>query len=152
MANDTINIREYVPSDKEAVLKLIRLNIPQYFAPEEEADLSQYLDNEREFYYVLLSGVEIIGCGGINMADNGTRGKISWDIIHPDWQGRSLGSLLLKYRINILMSMGINRITVRTSQLAYQFYQKRGFILKSIKKDYWAKGLDMYFMEYTVNS
>lgn len=152
MANDTINIREYVPSDKEAVLKLIRLNIPQYFAPEEEADLSQYLDNEREFYYVLLSGVEIIGCGGINMADNGTRGKISWDIIHPDWQGRSLGSLLLKYRINILMSMGINRITVRTSQLAYQFYQKRGFILKSIKKDYWAKGLDMYFMKYTVNS
>lgn len=152
MADDAINIREYVPSDKEAVLKLIRLNIPQYFAPEEETDLSNYLDNEREHYYVLLSGMEIIGCGGINMADDGTRGKISWDIVHPDWQRRSLGSLLLKHRLNVLNSMGIKRITVRTSQVAYQFYQKRGFVLKNIKKDYWAKGFDMYAMEYAVNS
>ena len=126
---------EYFPSDKEAVLKLIRLNTPMYFALEEEADLSEYLDNEREYYYVLLSGMDIIGCGGINIADNGTRGKISWDIIHPDWQGHSLGSLLLKYRINVLKSMGIDRITVRTSQVTYQFYLKQGFILKSIKKD-----------------
>ncbi len=44
--------------------------------------------------------------------------------------------------------MEIDRITVRTSQVAYQFYQKQGFILKSIKKDYWAKGFDMYAMEY----
>lgn len=152
MADDTISIREYVPSDKEAVLKLIRLNIPQYFAPEEETDLSNYLDNEREYYYVLLSGMKIIGCGGINMADDGTRGKISWDIVHPDWQRRSLGSLLLKHRLNVLNSMGIKRITVRTSQVAYQFYQKRGFVLKNIKKDYWAKGFDMYAMEYAVNS
>ena len=120
MRNDTINIREYFPSDKEAVLELMRLNTPLYFASEEEADLSKYLDNEREYYYVLLSGMEIIGCGGINIADNGTRGRISWDIIHPDWQGHSLGSLLLKYRINVLKSMGIDRITVRTSQVAYQ--------------------------------
>lgn len=152
MANDTINIREYVPSDKEAVLNLIRLNTPQYFAEEEEVDLSNYLDNYREYYYVLLSGIEIIGCGGINMVDNGTRGKLCWGMIHPDWQGRSLGSLLLKHRINVLNSMGVKLITVRTSQVVYQFYQKRGFVLKSIKKDYWAKGLDMYAMEYTVNS
>ena len=95
-------------------------------------------------------GVEIIGCGGINIADNGTRGKISWDIIHPDWQGHSLGSLLLKYRINVLKSMGIDRITVRTSQVAYQFYQKQGFILKSIKKDYWAKGFDIIFRYHSI--
>ena len=56
MENDTINIREYFPSDKEAVLELMRLNTPLYFASEEEADLSEYLDNEREYYYVLLSG------------------------------------------------------------------------------------------------
>ena len=57
MENDTINIREYFPSDKEAVLKLIRLNTPMYFALEEEADLSEYLDNEREYYS---SGISIL--------------------------------------------------------------------------------------------
>ena len=39
--------------------------------------------------------------------------------------------------------MGIDRITVRTSQVTYQFYQKQEFILKSIKKDYWWKGFDI---------
>ena len=44
----------------------------------------------------------VVGCGGINFAENKTIGKISWDIIHPDFQGKSLGTKLLKYRIEVL--------------------------------------------------
>lgn len=72
-----------MPDDKRRVMNLIRLNTPEYFAPEEEADLSEYLDRWRELYYVLETGGEIVGCGGINFADHHTTGKISWDIIHP---------------------------------------------------------------------
>ena len=126
MIKDAISIREYIPSDKEAVLKLIRFNTPCCFAPEEEADLNRYLDHEREYYYVVPSGLEVIGCEGINMADYGTRGKISRDIIYLDWQGCAFGSLLLKHRISVLKSMGINRIMVRTSQVAYQQHQTSG--------------------------
>ena len=64
------------------------------------------------------------------------------------YQGKTLGTLLLKYRIEKLKSIGsIQRITVRTSQAAYGFYEKQGFVLNEIKKDYWAKGFDMYNME-----
>ena len=49
-------IREYTPGDKSRVMNLIRLNTPEYFAPEEEADLSEYLDRWRELYYVLETG------------------------------------------------------------------------------------------------
>ena len=52
--NHSITIREYEPTDKDAVINLIRLNIPKYFAPTEETDLNYYLDHERELYYVLL--------------------------------------------------------------------------------------------------
>ena len=48
---------EYFPSDIGAVLKLIRLNTPLYFALEEEVDLSEYLDNEMEYYS---SGISIL--------------------------------------------------------------------------------------------
>ena len=87
-----IVIREYEPADKEAVLSLIRANTPEYFAPEEEADLSRYLDCEREWFYVLLFGGKIVGCGGINLADERTTGKISWDIRHPEDHGQNLAT------------------------------------------------------------
>ena len=147
--NNSITIREYKSIDKSTVINLIKLNTPKYFAPEEENDFSNYLDNERELYYVLLFNEKIVGCGGINFAENKTIGKISWDILHPQYQGKSLGSQLLKYRIEkIKVIDSIQKITVRTSQLAYKFYEKQGFELNKVKEDYWAKGFDLYRMEY----
>ena len=142
-------IREYRETDKNAVIDLIRQNTPEYFALEEEADFSNYLDSERELYFVLLFNKEIVGCGGINFTDNKTTGKISWDIMHPDYQGKSLGKKLLRYRIEVLKAIpSIKKITVRTSQLAYKFYEKQGFTLNEIKRNYWADGFDMYSMQY----
>lgn len=147
--DNSIVIREYVPTDKEAVMNLIQLNTPAFFAEKESDDLSNYLDTEIELYYVLIFDKNIVGCGGINFAENGTVGKISWDIIHPDYQGKSLGTKLLKYRINILKAIpNIKKITVRTSQVAYKFYEKQGFTLNEIKRNYWAEGFDMYAMQY----
>ena len=149
--DNLITIREYKSIDKSAVVELIRLNIPKYFAPSEEDDVSRYLDFEIELYYVLLFDGKLVGCGGINFSDNRMTGKISWDILHPEYQGKSLGTYLLEYRIKKLKSIdSVQRITVRTSQLAYEFYGKRGFELLEIKKDYWAKGFDMYRMEYKI--
>lgn len=145
-----ITIREYTKDDKEQVLHLLRLNTPRYFAPEEEEDLIHYLDQEIDHYFVLQVDDKIVGSGGINFADNATTGKISWDILHPEYQGRSLGTQLLDYRIEKLRSIkSIQRIIVRTSQVAYPFYQKRGFTLVFIEKDYWSPGFDLYFMEYS---
>ena len=84
-------IREYQPTDKNAVIDLIRQNTPAYFAPKEEADFSNYLDSERELYFVLLLNKKVVGCGGINFTKDKASGKISWDIIHPQYQGKSLG-------------------------------------------------------------
>ncbi len=149
--DNLIMIREYKSIDKNAVLELIRLNIPKYFASNEEDDFSRYLDSEIELYYVLFFDKKLVGCGGINFSDNRMTGKISWDILHPEYQGKSLGTYLLEYRIKKLKSIDrVQRITVRTSQLAYKFYEKRGFELLEVKKDYWARGFDMYRMEYKI--
>lgn len=146
---EEITIREYQESDQPAILELLRLNTPTYFAPEEEGDLIHYLDHEIDHYYVIEYNSRVVGCGGINFADEGTTGKISWDILHPDYQGKGLGSVLLQYRIKKLKSMErIETISVRTSQLVYKFYEKNGFKLAEVVKDYWAEGYDLYRMEY----
>ena len=147
--NESYLIRKYLSADKVAVLNLIKLNTPAFFAEEEMEDLSTYLDKEVELYYVLLVDGEIVGCGGINFAENKTIGRISWDMIHPAFQGKSLGKKLLKHRLEVLRSIPtVQKITVRTSQVAYKFYEKQGFVLNEIKKNYWAEGFDMYNMAY----
>lgn len=144
-----IEIRAYQTADKEAVINLIRLNTPAYFARGEEAELSRYLESERELYYVILSEGDIVGCGGINFEDDNGTGIISWDIIHPAHQGKSLGARLVLYRLEKLKATeGIQKVAVRTSQLTFKFYEKQGFRLVEIVKDHWAEGFDMYRMEF----
>lgn len=146
---DEITIREYTEADKNEVINLIRSNTPKFFAVEEEEDFKDYLESEIELYYVLLFNHKIVGCGGINFFENKSVAKISWDIFHPDFQGKSLGSMLMKYRLGILdCNTSIQKVVVRTSQIAYKFYEKQGFKLILIKRDYWSIGYDLYYMEF----
>jgi ribosomal protein S18 acetylase RimI-like enzyme len=147
--NTDIYIRAYTPSDEIVLLQILQLNIPAYFAESEINDLKEYLNTEVERYFVVELNNQIIGAGGINFIDNYQEGRISWDFIHPAYQGCGIGKELLNYRLEILKSMkSIKIISVRTSQLVYKFYEKNGFVVKEKIKEYWAKGFDMYLMIY----
>ena len=149
MKKHSPTIRPYVSFDFNSVLELIRLNTPTYFSVEEEKDLADYLKNSIEDYYVIELNHQVIGSGGINYSEDKKKGIISWDMIHPEFQGKSLGKMLLNYRISIIKEIdSIEQISVRTSQLTYPFYEKSGFEIINIKKDYWAEGFDLYEMGY----
>ena len=118
--NDQVTIREYAGKDNETVLNLLKLNTPAYFSPEEESSLVYYLENEIEYYFVLEFDKQVVGCGGFNFSEDKTTGTISWDILHPDFQRKSLGSTLLNYRIERLKKFKKDQqIIGRTTQLAY---------------------------------
>lgn len=141
-------IRSYTPADETAVIALLRLNTPQYFAPEEEEDLRRYLREESEHYFVLEYADEIAGCGGFNLLKEERTGRISWDIFHPAYQGLGLGTALTRFRMDKLRGHPeAEHIVVRTSQLAFRFYEKQGFVLREKIQDFWAPGYDLYLME-----
>lgn len=143
-----MTIRNYTPTDDSQLIELLRLNTPKYFAPAEETDLIDYLANHIDHYYVVEIDNVIMGCGGFNISNDRKNAAISWDIIHPDAQGKGVGKQLTQYRIDRIKEIkSIEIISVRTSQLVYKFYEKFGFVLKEITKDYWAEGIDMYRME-----
>lgn len=146
---ETIKIRAYENTDKEALITILTANVPQYFAEAEIVDFRNYLASEIELYYIAEINGKVVAGGGINFAENNTIGYISWDFVDQEKQGRGIGSLLLKHRLHILQSIpSIQRISVRTSQLAYGFYQSHGFSLTEVKQNYWAQGFDLYKMEY----
>lgn len=143
-----MNIRNFNNRDLGDLLQLIQLHTPHYFAPEETSDFEYYLRYETEHYFVVEVNQQIVGCGGINFENTFTTAKISWDLIHPDYQGKGYGRLLLEHRLEVARSMPtVKRIIVRTSQYAFQFYKKSGFVLQDIHPNYWAQGYDLYVME-----
>jgi len=148
-----LKIRPYIPIDKAAVLQLFDLNTPQYFDIAERARLVHYLDHETEDYFVVEENNEIIGAGGITYEPQAKVAVISWDIIKPTEHGKGIGRKLTQHRIQHINTKDeIDLIIVRTSQHTYKFYEKMGFKLLKVEKDYWAKGFDLYEMEHPISS
>ena len=143
-------IRPYKPADRSSVLALVRLNTPEYFHPSEEEDLSIYLENELEDYFVVEENGEVVGAGGINYSPEENSACLSWDAVSPDFHGKGIGARLTKFRVDHAFSKSsVQTLIVRTSQLVYRFYEKQGFELEKVVKDYWAEGYDLYLMRYT---
>ncbi len=142
-------IRPYTPSDKSSVLSLVRLNTPEFFHPSEVEDLSVYLENELEDYFVVEEEGKVVAAGGINYFPESKSARISWDVVSPNFHGKGIGAKLTKFRVDHAFSKnGVQTIVVRTSQMVYRFYEKQGFVLESIEKDYWAEGYDLYLMRF----
>lgn len=140
-----MEIREYVDTDRDMVVGLLRSNTPAYFSPEEESDFICYLADEIEKYYVVVIEGDIVACGGVNFSNDKTVAMLSWDMVHPLYQGKGIGSALTRFRIVRVKEIeSVKTISVRTSQFVYPFYERFGLILREVQKDYWAKGYDMY--------
>lgn len=140
-------IRAYSEKDKIKVIGLLKKNTPKYFDPSEEPELEKYLDNQMEDYFIYAEGSEILGAGGINYFPEEKLARISWDIVEPNAQGKGIGRKLMQYRINQLKeNKNIETIIVRTSQHTFKFYEKMGFQLETVEKDFWAKGFHLYQM------
>lgn len=144
-----ISIRKYTPNDQPQVILLFQLNVPKGFDASEEKDLKNYLNTDSENYFVAELDSTIVGCGGFNVFEKEKQVRISWDFFHPDSVGKGFGTTLLNYRIyKIQKSFPEYSIVVRTSQFAFQFYEKRGFQMISSEKDFWAKGYDLFYLEF----
>jgi len=140
-------IRRYQPADKNQLIGLLRLNTPRYFHPAEEGDFISYLNHQAEHYFVVEENGAVIGCGGINYFEEQGEARLSWDIVHPGFQGKGIGKKLTLHRIQeIKKNAAVKLVVVRTTQLTYQFYEKMGFGLEKIEKDFWAAGFDLYQM------
>ncbi|MDY3339432.1 GNAT family N-acetyltransferase [Riemerella anatipestifer] len=146
---ESLIIREYQEGDKDNLLSILKLNIPHFFAEEELNDFKIYLEQKIEYYFVAEYKGKIVGSRGINLEHASKIAKISWDFINPQYHGLGIGRKLLEYRIDIIKVMHKDyKIIVRTSQYVYPFYEKNGFVLESIIKDYWSQEFDLYLMQY----
>jgi [ribosomal protein S18]-alanine N-acetyltransferase len=145
-------IRTFTSSDLRSILAIFDRLSPEFFHPNEKVDLERYLGFEIEDYFVWEENGIILASGGINYFPEIKEARISWDLVCPEYQRKGLGMKLMIYRLNqIQRKGGFQNVVVRTSQMAWRFYEKNGFILKEVQNDFWATGYDLYQMTKEVN-
>jgi len=141
-----MRIRRYTPRDRQKVLAVFRLNVPDFFDVREVRDLEEYLDRHHGTYFVVEEDGEIIGAGGYHFPD-GSTGRLSWIFFDPGHRGQGMGGLLVRRGMEeIQKNRNVTRIVVETSQLAFRFFQTFGLVVEKIERDYWGKGLDLVVM------
>ncbi|NML23126.1 GNAT family N-acetyltransferase [Pseudoflavitalea sp. G-6-1-2] len=141
-------MRPFDISDKDPLTAIFLKNTPQYFDPEEVHDFHLYLSQHGDTYFTIIHDGNIVGGAGyyINSADNS--GRITWIFFDPQTAGQGLGRKAVEHFISIFNTQpGIEKLVVTTSQLAWKFFQKFGYVLVRTEKDHWGKGLDLYLME-----
>jgi ribosomal protein S18 acetylase RimI-like enzyme len=139
------SIRPYQSSDKQHIIELFLLNTPAYFHPQEQQDLDEFLDTEIENYFVVEGDGAIIASGGSNV--EGDIGWLSWYIVHPTYQGKGAGSMLVNENLKLLTAHpDVKRLAVRTSQMAYQFYLKFGYQVTDNQDNFWGDGFHLVEM------
>ncbi|WP_299898627.1 GNAT family N-acetyltransferase [uncultured Aquimarina sp.] len=144
-------IRPYTSNDKKELVEVLILNTPKYFDRKEIQDFKKYLAVYESTYFTITSGNKIIGGVGCNYLEKRRVGEITWIFFHPEFAGKGFGNKAVTHCLSILKSNSeIQKVTVRTSQLAYGFFEKFGFITKKTAKDYWGLGLDLYEMELEI--
>ena len=141
-------IRPYQNKDQAILLEIIDLNTPPFFDPKEKTDLKEYLEECGDTYFVIEKEGKVVGGGGYCLLDDATSAEISWTLFHPGHSRQGLGTQIVEHCLNLLMkNEKIERVIVETSQWANKFFEKLGFCLTHVKKNYWGKDLDLYWME-----
>jgi ribosomal protein S18 acetylase RimI-like enzyme len=146
---DTLKmIRPFIQADKETLIEIFKLNTPQYFEEKEVADFTAYLDHYGDTYLTLEHDGNIVGGTGYYVNAIDKSGRITWIFFHPNYTGLGLGRQAVAYCLGALkQNPEVGKLVVMTSQLAYRFFEKFGYSITTIEKDFWGIGLDLYEME-----
>ncbi|MEB8345777.1 GNAT family N-acetyltransferase [Flavobacteriaceae bacterium KMM 6898] len=141
-------IRPFKPDDKESLLRIFRLNVPEFFDKKEIKDFAEYLNQNTETYLTVEVDNTIVGGTGYYVNEDDNSGRITWIFFDPSYSGQGLGKQSVEHCLNILNKDNrVEKFIVTTSQLAYKFFEKFDYKINRIEKNYWGKGLDLYEME-----
>jgi ribosomal protein S18 acetylase RimI-like enzyme len=144
-------IRAYKDDDFEMLIHIFRLNTPQAFDPSEEIELIQFTSHHKRTYFTYEFDEIPAGFGGYHITENKSIARLSWQFFNPEYQKMGLGTQMTMFRLNeIKKNTEVKIISSWTSQHAFAFYEKFGFKLAEIQKDFWGDGLDLYRMELIV--
>jgi len=138
-----MDLRPYLPGDRDLCLVLFDSNTPHFFDSRERRKFEEFLDEQRCSYFVMEHDGAIVGCGGFEIEPDKTTARLVWGMVRSDSHKLGLGRYLLLFRLRQITKVGgIQIVYVDSPQQSAPFYKKQGFkVIRTVKNGY-APGLD----------
>ena len=139
--------RQYAAADHAACMALFESNCPEFFAPYERRDYTEYLADSPKDYVVCQAGEKIIGAYGTCFNHDDERGHLSWILIDPNAQGSGVGTQMVERVLTYFQSENVDVIEIAASQKSAPFFARFGAVEVSRTVEGWGPGLDRVEME-----
>lgn len=138
-----LSVRPYRMSDRTDCAALFQTNVPAFFHDSELPDFLAFLDTASVQYFVVMEDVEIVGCGGYSLSDDGKAARLCWGMVRRERHAQGIGAYLLAVRLDaIVNTTRAERVGLATSQHTQGFYRRFGFEVQTVRQDGLAPGLD----------
>lgn len=142
----------YTSQYQNACMAIFDSNCPPYFLPEERQTYLDWLQSEEALsnrYFVLLIDDQAVASGGYYPRPNKKEVRLSWGMVHRDYHKKGIGSILTKFRLQAFVKEFPDwACSINTSQHTEAFYQRYGFVTKSVVLNGFGEGLHDHYMIY----
>lgn len=117
-------VRLWKAEDTDTCLEIYRLNAPGRFPAEVEQEFGETLKRNDDSMLVIEHQGCVVACGGTSLT--GTCATLSYGLIHPEFQGRGIGRLLLLSRLARLHGPPMI-VLIYAVEASIGYYERYGF-------------------------
>ena len=123
-----VAFRRFVLSDLPGCLQLYQLNEPGRFPTGVIEQYRPSLAEGRSYYLVSEQGGKIVASGGISYFMDHSFAVLCFGLVHPEHQGRGLGTALVLARLSLLdPKRPFYRVLIFAVEPSIGFYRRMGF-------------------------
>lgn len=132
--------------DRGPALACFRSNLPEFFADDELAEFTTFLDRlegdglPNVAYFTVLERGEALAFGGWFTRKDTELGGLAWGMVHRAHHRRGLGTLLLEHRLQAMADL--KGVALDTTPASFTFYARFGFVQTAFKANGYGPGLD----------
>jgi len=141
-----VKIRRFFPSDLKEIRKIEKASFPNQKAWSKGYFEKIYQKYPKEF---LVAKIERKIVGYIIGQKELKEAKIISLAIAPNWQKKGIGTVLIKFLINLFKKEGLKKNSLHTrtkNKIGILFFKKSGFEISKKIKNYYRNGDDAYLM------
>jgi GNAT superfamily N-acetyltransferase len=136
----TVTFMPYLPTYKEACLKLFDANCPEFFDPNERTDYENFLEANPKDYELCFVEGSVVGAFGL-MGDGTCHRNLSWILLDPSSQGLGIGAMIMERVVLNASESDVRVINIAASHKSAPFFAKFGSTEVTVTTNGWGPGI-----------